>query len=421
MKRDQTPVAPEDGQGDWHVINETLNAEQYEQAAQLLQTAHITSDLVDDTLFQQFVAMTQQITLALATHQAEAIWHQQAQIAINERTDALKKQLDAIFSQISTLGQLELQQNADQRQLTPIKTLTVKKIPDKVGLSGKADRFNDKPLIVDEDTDKATQGIDSPPFVNHAPSLVIYTLGPFHLYHNEQLVDNWASSKGKSIFKYMVLNRERAISKEILMDLFWPDAAADAARNNLNVAIYGLRRTLRQILPDFSHILFQDDRYLLNPELQIWIDVDAFREHFNKAQLLENQQNLTAAIQAYRAAEALYHGELLEEDRYEEWVIPQRQSLQDDYQKLLDRLSRYYFDALDYNACLSMCERMLKVDVCAEEAHRRRMRCYSRQGQPYLALRQYHQCVEALMNELDVEPGQPTIDLYEQIRQRQDI
>jgi hypothetical protein len=43
------------------------------------------------------------------------------------------------------------------------------------------------------------------------------------------------------------------------------------------------------------------------------------------------------------------------------------------------------------------------------------MRCYSRQGQPYLALRQYHLCVETLQAELEVSPMDETLDLYRRI------
>jgi DNA-binding SARP family transcriptional activator len=49
------------------------------------------------------------------------------------------------------------------------------------------------------------------------------------------------------------------------------------------------------------------------------------------------------------------------------------------------------------------------------------MRCYSQQGQPNLALRQYQACVEALRTELDVEPEPPTTQLAERIRRRERV
>jgi DNA-binding SARP family transcriptional activator len=44
------------------------------------------------------------------------------------------------------------------------------------------------------------------------------------------------------------------------------------------------------------------------------------------------------------------------------------------------------------------------------------MRCYDRQGQPHLALRQYRVCAETLRAELDVDPAPATAALCERIR-----
>ncbi len=253
------------------------------------------------------------------------------------------------------------------------------------------------------------------------PSLVVCCLGPFRVYQNDQPVEEWPSSKGQAIFKYLVVHRDRPLAKEVLMELFWADAAPDAARNNLNVAIYGLRRALRRGQPEFSHVLFQNDAYLLNPELRIWVDVEEFSQHFRTGQHLEQAKELEQAVREYRAAAALYQGEFLEEDRYEDWILPRRQNLQDDYLTLLDHLSRHYLEQEVYDTCVLMGSKLLAIDSCREDAHRRLMRCYSRQGHYHLALRQYHLCVEALQRELEVEPDEATQVLYAQIRQRRRV
>lgn len=260
-----------------------------------------------------------------------------------------------------------------------------------------------------------TVGVQGP------PALTIYCLGPFRLYQDDQPVEEWSSSKGQAIFKYLIMHRARPIAKEVLMELFWPEAAPDAARNNLNVAIYGLRRALRSGRADFSHVVFQNDCYLLNPELRLWVDVEEFSQHYTAGQRLEQSGEQAQAVHEYRAAEALYLGEFLAEDRYEDWPLTQRQQVQDDYLRLLDRLSQYYLDKQNYDLCAMMCDKLLAVDPCREETQRRLMRCYSRQGHLHLALRQYHLCVETLARELDVGPSTPTEELYAKIRRRKPI
>ncbi|MEZ4714074.1 MAG: BTAD domain-containing putative transcriptional regulator [Caldilineaceae bacterium] len=281
-----------------------------------------------------------------------------------------------------------------------------------------------EPVVIDEVVESAPvtqpEKPTPPPEVveidQEHPALTIYCLGPFRVFQDSRPVNDWPSSKGLSIFKYLVTHRERPVAKEVLMDLFWPDASPDAARNNLNVAIYGLRRALRRTHPDYSHVLFQNDTYLLNPTMHIWVDVEEFVRHHTQGYQWEQVGKLAEAVEEYRAAEAFYQGEFLEEDRYEDWIVPVRQSLQDEYLNMLEHLSNYYLEQQDLEACILMANKMIAVDSCHEEAHRRLIRCYSRQGHQHMALRQFHLCVEALASELDVEPSAETQELYEQIR-----
>jgi DNA-binding SARP family transcriptional activator len=253
------------------------------------------------------------------------------------------------------------------------------------------------------------------------PLLVVYCLGPFQVYLNEQPIDTWPGNKGKSVFKYLVTHREHPVAKEILMDLFWPDVDANAARNNLNVAVYGLRQALRAASTDFAHILFQNGAYLLNPAMAVWSDFQQFWFHLQMAKQLEHKQDKPGAIAALHAAVELYQGEFLAEDRYEEWVLAPRQQLLEAYLQALEQLSKTYFEQQQYAVCINLCRQIVTAEPCREDVHRLLMRCYAAQSQRYLALRQYYQCVEALERELDIPPAPETRQLYEKLRRYESI
>ncbi|MDH5539594.1 MAG: winged helix-turn-helix domain-containing protein [Rhizobacter sp.] len=254
-----------------------------------------------------------------------------------------------------------------------------------------------------------------------AASLEIYLLSPFRVFANDRPIDNWPNCKGKAIFKYLATHRGQPVPKEVLMDVFWPDAGQDAARNNLNVAIYGLRKALARAEADCSFVLFRQGCYSFNPALRLWVDAEAFVERTHRAQVLEQHGDIAGAIAEYRVAQAIYHSALLVDDRYEDWLIPHRQSLQDNYLKVLHRLASHYFDQADFEACTTVTARILEVDNCNEEVHGLLMRCYSRMGHAHLALRQYHFCVDALSRELNLIPSPGTVALFQQIRRRQPI
>ena len=252
------------------------------------------------------------------------------------------------------------------------------------------------------------------------PNLVVYCLGPFQVYQGDDVISDWPNSKSKSVFKYLITHRERPVAKEVLMEVFWPDADAGRARNSLNVAIYRIRRALSE-RRYFSYVLYQNDCYLLNPELDVWTDYEEFTAHIDNARAMERLGDESSVVQEYRAAEALYGGELLEEDRYEEWVNPMRDRLQRDYLAILDRLCRNFFSRQDYDTCVTFCNKILAIDACQEDAHRLIMRCHSRQKRPNLATRQFHFCVRTLERELGVEPSRTTVELDQRIRNHEAV
>jgi DNA-binding SARP family transcriptional activator len=252
---------------------------------------------------------------------------------------------------------------------------------------------------------------------NSGPSLTIYCLGPFRVYVKEQLIDKWPGNKCKCIFKYMLVHRQSLIHHEILMDQFWRDVEPEAARRNLYQAIYSLRQALQNGDFDYPYVLCEDSCYRLNPDLNLWVDSEALHLHYQTGQRLEREGHLHKAIIEYELAENLYGGEFLAEDLYADWPVVHRENLKHAHLDILDRLSQFYFEQGQLAMCIAYCQKILIKDNCREDAHRRLMRSYMRQGQRHLALRQYHTCVEALEQELGVPPMPTTLELYRQIQE----
>ncbi len=247
-----------------------------------------------------------------------------------------------------------------------------------------------------------------------------YLLGNLRVIIDENIVETLLSGRGRAVFAYLLCHSAHPIPREVIMEAFWPEASPEAARNSLNVAIYSLRQSLKAIL-ESPVILFQDNAYLLNPDLGRWLDTEDFEGCVQEGRRYEAAGQLSAGARSYEKAISLYQGDLLADFPYEEWVVLERERLRVLYLETLDRLSLIYFSQNQYTSCVNLCNRMLTYDSCREDAHCRLMRCYARQGQGHLALRQYQACVEALRSELDVAPSSPTIQLYEQIRRRENV
>lgn len=249
--------------------------------------------------------------------------------------------------------------------------------------------------------------------------VAVHMLGAFNMTIGDLTV-KLPTSRGLSLLKYLLLHHKQNIPREVLMDIFWPDAEPETARNNLNVAIHSLRRALRTVI-FLPVIVFEDGAYGLEPNLQVWLDVEEFERCVKAGQRLEARNQLTAAVAEYEASISLYQGDFLEQNPYEEWTVLDRERLRVAYLDTLDRLSQIYFSQERYAACITVCQLILTRDRCREDAHCLLMCCYSRQGQFHLALRQYQICVEALRAELEVEPALETKQLYNHIRHRERV
>jgi len=250
-------------------------------------------------------------------------------------------------------------------------------------------------------------------------SISVQLLGNFNLTIQD-IPLNLPSSRSLSLLKYLLLNHSQNTPREMLIDLFWPDVSMERGRNNLNVAMNGIRTSLRTVT-DTPVILYKDNAYGMALDLKFWVDVEEFEKLVNSGKRLDMRNRISSATSDYEAAISLYQGDFLEENPYENWTVLPRERLRLAYLTTLDRLSHIYYNQESYAMCITFSQLILARDRCREDAHSMLMRCYSRQGQSHLAIRQFQTCVDALREELDVEPEPATVQLAEQIRRHKPI
>ena len=233
-------------------------------------------------------------------------------------------------------------------------------------------------------------------------------------------VEEWSSARTRSLFGYLLTHRQPWPAREVLMEVFWPEKSAKASRNSLNVAVHGLRRVLSEA-KDVPVIVYCGGTYRLHPDVRLWLDVEEFDKLVERGRRHEDVGEIDQATAAYEFAAGLYRGEFLADDPYDNWAALIRERLRLANLDTLGRLSNLHFSAGRYAASANLCQRVIEQDPCREDAYRRLMRCYSRQGQPHLALIQYRACVRALESELGVEPDLATVKLHNQLRRHEPV
>jgi len=237
------------------------------------------------------------------------------------------------------------------------------------------------------------------------------------------LLDWWA--KAKKLFAYLVIHRGRPVSRDILLEEFWPDVDQQRAIHSLQTTLSFLRRSLRS-LPGGEAlagrlIVARDGNYLFDSEGRCESDLQRFDEHVQEAACLKASGRLDDAAVHWTAAECPYVGDLLPEYPYEDWCAPPRERVRSDYLELLLSLGTYHRQAQRPREALRAAERMFAIDNCDERAHRMAMRSHVQMGRPIDALRQFERCCQVLERELRVPPSKATRDLHDLIRRRMDV
>lgn len=267
-------------------------------------------------------------------------------------------------------------------------------------------------------------GVTRPAVLPRLIRLEVRCLGRFELGSDWKKVKRWQSVKAKSVFQYLMTRPREPIVKDLLMEALWPDCDPQAASNNLKAAIHGLRQTLNQLLEkkeSFPYVLFLQGSYRLSPEVELWLDVEEFERHWVTGRRRDKEGRVSEAIHEYEQAEALYGGDYLEDEPYEEWTLLRREALKDTYVIILSKLADHSMKTADYEGCIVSCQKILAKDPCREDAYRRLMCCYSRLGQRNRALRWYEICRRTVQAELDTTPDRETETLHRQLLRNEPI
>jgi DNA-binding winged helix-turn-helix (wHTH) protein len=112
-------------------------------------------------------------------------------------------------------------------------------------------------------------------------------------------VTSWVGQRGPSVLRFLLSRQGHGWARDELLAEFWPEVSPDAARNRLQVAVSGLRRTL-QAATNLHMIEYADGGYRINPDLLVDVDVERFNRALSAARAAERAGASDGALAAYR-------------------------------------------------------------------------------------------------------------------------
>jgi LuxR family maltose regulon positive regulatory protein len=258
------------------------------------------------------------------------------------------------------------------------------------------------------------------PDVEYHPGyqLRVQTLGPFRVWRGQEEIDarEWRRVKARQLFQLLLTHRGRALQREEIVDILWPDLDPDAVQRDFKVALNALNRALepnRSPGAEPAYVIRHGTTYGLRHGADLWLDADEFQHLIEQGN--RGQDDPEKCAGAYRRGLDLYHGEYLQDELYEDWASEERERLLALNLRTAEKLAAVHVDQGHYDEAIDSCRRILALDNCWERAYRLTMAAYALQGNRPQALRVYQTCEKTLRHELGTRPGPATRRLFKQI------
>lgn len=238
-------------------------------------------------------------------------------------------------------------------------------------------------------------------------------LGAFAAWVDGVPVDDaaWSRRKVSRLVKLLALAPEHRLHREQVEWLLWPTLGRRAASQNLHHTLYRARHTLepglkRRAEPRFLRL--HNDLLELAPGDRFESDLETF-EHAAATALASRDPALHAD------AVALFGGELLPEERFEDWAIERRDAVKATYVELLLELAQLERSRTRLDPAIDALKRIVAVEPLHEDAQAQLILLDGLAGRRHRAVAHYQRFRDLLRNELDADPLPTTVEIYESV------
>ena len=222
-------------------------------------------------------------------------------------------------------------------------------------------------------------------------------LGAFRLHIGEVVLERFQTQKTAALLAFLAYHSGLRHSREMLVDLLWPDAELDVGRKRLSQALSWLRRQMEAPAHPEAPFLETDRLYVrlrLNAASVDALTLDA---------ALHTATPMAEA--ALRHIVDLYQGPLLP-GFYEDWVLRERDRLETSYLKAMHHLVVAFEAEGEVEQAISYSRRAVALSHLDEEAYGDLIRSLILHGNTAEAVRQCQTLERRLAREFGMRPSE---------------
>lgn len=201
--------------------------------------------------------------------------------------------------------------------------------------------------------------------------ITVHTFGYFSVKigNRELKGDDWQRKKARDIFKILLINHRKSVTIDELIDFLW----ADSGSKNLIPTLWNSVSYIRKALePDIkphtpsSYIKIMDKAYMLDLGADVSIDFLQFKSLIAASHKEKNMENKVSMLVQ---ATALYNGDFLKEDSFEEWASYERESMKELFLEATMKIGNYYLGIGKISESIMYARKAIETDKVYEDGY----------------------------------------------------
>ena len=245
----------------------------------------------------------------------------------------------------------------------------------------------------------------------------VHLLGTFEIYVDNQLVSApiVRSKKLRHLVEFLILNRNRAVPNDEVIEALWSKRKSKDPRNALKILIHRLRSGLIEggAPKDLEFLLTRQCTCRWNPEIQCIYDFEKFEALCSTS--LNDHTNENVVYIRLSSACDLYHGKVMEDAEGELWQEEIGARLHEKFLYAADHLIEMLDKRQMHAESLKLCQHVLSIDPTQEAIHESYIFALVQAGHNQEAIQYYRNWSAQYYNKIGKQPSERLHRLYEQI------
>lgn len=247
--------------------------------------------------------------------------------------------------------------------------------------------------------------------------LKICMLGEFSITCGDKSINDSDSRSSKlwHVLEYLITFRDKKVSQDELLELFWSNEEVSEPASALKMLMFRLRSKLSELdyLSGKSMVRQSRGTYSWNSDMDFDIDVELFELYEKKgfAPDASDEVRLGSLLKAFN----IYKGLFLPKSSSQLWVAPIQVYYHGIYKKIVDELVRILTEKRDYDLLAEVTGKAVNIDAFDETFHYYYIKAMADGGNQAGAIAQYYLTKELFYNSYGINLSPRMLELYGEI------